>query len=118
MENADTNGEAILAMVCQIPAGRVATYGGIAKLAGVPKNARQVGTVLRGLPAKSKVPWFRVVNSQGAISARNLPDVELSQQAQLAREGVEFDSRGRVLLEKFLWPKPRESDAVKPVQPA
>ena len=60
----------ISAAVRRIPRGRVATYGQIAELAGLPGHARQVGYALHALPADSTVPWHRVLNARGALSLR------------------------------------------------
>ena len=92
----------IITMVLQIPAGCVATYGQIAKLAGIPKNSRQVGSVLKNLPGDD-VPWFRVVNSKGEISQRGNASCVFNQRQALEEEGVEFDARGRVNLKQFQW---------------
>ena len=55
-----------------IPQGKVACYGQIADLAGLPGRARLVGKALGKVPREGwqgqKVPWFRVINSQGKIS--------------------------------------------------
>ena len=96
------NVDRIITMVIQIPAGRVATYGQIAKLAGIPRNSRQVGSVLKNLPGDD-VPWFRVVNSKGEISQRGNATSEFNQQQALEEEGVEFDAKGRVNLSRFQW---------------
>ncbi|MGB3621000.1 MAG: MGMT family protein, partial [Ketobacter sp.] len=55
----------LLQVIASIPKGKVSTYGGVAALAGMPRHARYVGTVLKNLPAGSKIPWHRVVNSKG-----------------------------------------------------
>ena len=60
--------ERIWRIVDQIPAGRVASYGQIAALTGLPGRARQVGTVLKNLPKPATLPWHRVCNSQGRLS--------------------------------------------------
>ncbi|HEV7669466.1 MAG TPA: MGMT family protein [Thermoanaerobaculia bacterium] len=100
----------ILATVDLIPEGRVATYGQIAFLAGLPGHARQVGFALRGLAEGSTVPWQRVVNAQGEISSRDDPAWEGFQRHLLEEEGVRFEGkgeRGRVDLERFGWdPEP------------
>lgn len=100
----------ILATVALIPEGRVATYGQIAFLAGLPGRARQVGFALRGLPEGSAVPWHRVLNAQGAISSRDDPAWEGFQRHLLEEEGVPFaerGERGRVDLDRFGWdPEP------------
>jgi methylated-DNA-protein-cysteine methyltransferase related protein len=90
--------------VRRIPRGRVATYGQIAALAGLPGHARQVGYALAALPAGSTVPWHRVVNAQGRISLRrDGPGAGVAQRQRLEREGVPFDGAGRVSLARFGW---------------
>jgi methylated-DNA-protein-cysteine methyltransferase-like protein len=93
----------IYAVVRRIPAGRVATYGQIAALAGIPGHARQVGYALHALPEGTTVPWHRVVNASGEISTRSIPGAELVQQQLLAREGVRLNARGRVALSRTRW---------------
>ena len=90
-------------MLEQVPSGTVASYGQIAKLAGVPRNSRQVGTILRKLPSNSGLPWFRIVNSKGEISGRGKPDTESFQRETLEAEGIVFDENGRVDLKRFGW---------------
>ena len=95
-------------MIARIPKGRVATYGQIASLAGIPNHARQVGYALSALPDGSKVPWQRVVNAQGRVSPRSGESPMANvQRFLLEREGVKFDRTGRIPLRKFQW-KPRE----------
>ena len=60
-------------VVRRIPRGRVATYGQIAALAGLPRAARQVGYALHALSDGSGVPWQRVVNARGGVSLRAAP---------------------------------------------
>ena len=93
----------IHAVVRKIPRGRVATYGQIAALAGIPGHARQVGYALHALPSDSTVPWHRVINARGEVSRRKVPGSELSQRMLLEREGIRFDARGRVDLGKVGW---------------
>jgi methylated-DNA-protein-cysteine methyltransferase-like protein len=93
----------IYAVVLRIPEGRVATYGQVASLAGLAGHARQVGYALHALPEGTTVPWHRVVNASGGISARSMPGAELVQQQLLAREGVGLDARGRVPLSRVRW---------------
>ena len=95
--------EAIYAVVRRIPCGQVATYGQIAALAGLPRHARQVGYALHRLPEGSDVPWHRVINARGEISARSHPGAEGLQQALLQEEDVVFDLRGRIDLGRFRW---------------
>ena len=96
----------IYTLVRRIPSGRVASYGQIARLAGVPRGARQVGYALHALPNGTTVPWHRVVNAKGTISRRTVPGSELTQRMLLAEEGVYFDLNNRVDLARYGW-KPR-----------
>jgi len=89
--------------VRKVPRGRVASYGQIAELAGFDGHARQVGYALHALPAKSGVPWHRVVNAKGEISPRSAGDSHELQRRLLEAEGVEFDAKGRVDLKRFRW---------------
>ena len=100
----DTEGirSRIYAAVRRIPAGRVATYGQIAGVAGLPGYARQVGYALAALTPSTAVPWHRVLNARGAISLPPL-DGGVSQRLLLEREGVRFDAAGRVSLARFGW---------------
>lgn len=96
--------QTIYAVVSRIPFGKVATYGQVARLAGFPGQARQVGYALSALPAGSGVPWHRVVNAQGRISCRSedgCPDLE--QRLRLENEGVCFDASGGIPLKRFQW---------------
>jgi methylated-DNA-protein-cysteine methyltransferase-like protein len=60
----------VLALMNQVPSGRVVSYGQIAAAAGSPRAARQVGGILRALPIDTSIPWWRVVNNEGYISIR------------------------------------------------
>ena len=88
---ADSSYAKIYAVVSRIPKGRVATYGQVASLARLPRQARLVGYALHTLPTDSDVPWHRVVNAEGKISLRadGLGHDEL-QAHLLRREGVRF----------------------------
>jgi methylated-DNA-protein-cysteine methyltransferase-like protein len=89
----------IYAAVERVPCGCVATYGQVARLAGLPGRARQVGYALHALPPGSPIPWQRVVNARGEIS---LPGASAERQRRLLRaEGIEFDERGRINLRRF-----------------
>ncbi len=97
----------IYRVVRQIPRGKVATYGQVARLAGFPGHARLVGYALHSL-SESDVPWQRVINARGEISPRAVSGAEAGQRPLLEDEGVDFDSRGRVSLARFQW-RPRAS---------
>lgn len=100
-----THYERIYAVVRDIPPGRIATYGQVAALAGLPGHARQVGYALHALPEglDDDVPWHRVINAKGEISARSDPGSEPLQQVMLEEEGVVFNANGRVSLKRFRW---------------
>jgi methylated-DNA-protein-cysteine methyltransferase-like protein len=100
----------ILEAVRRIPRGRVSTYGNIAQVAGLPRRARLVGTVLRQTPGTRDLPWHRVINAGGRISFPEGSESYLRQKRKLEAEGVEF-RRGRVNLTRFGWP-PRDLDAL------
>jgi methylated-DNA-protein-cysteine methyltransferase-like protein len=93
----------IWAVVRAIPRGRVATYGQIAEMAGLPGRARQVGYALHALPAEEEVPWQRVVNARGEISPRADPGEVWRQRLMLEEEGVSFDQQGCIDLEQYGW---------------
>ena len=95
----------IYAVVRQVPAGQVATYGQIALVADVP-SARIVGQALSALEGGSDVPWHRIVNSQGKISVRRHGAADAAQMRRLTAEGVFFDRLGRVDFQTVAWPGP------------
>ena len=93
----------IYSMVRRIRKGRVATYGQIARLAGIPRQPRQIGYALAALRDHHPVPWHRVINSKGEISQRSEPGFEELQRILLEREGIEFDVKDRISLSRFRW---------------
>lgn len=95
--------ERVYAVVRRVPRGRVATYGQVARLAGLGENARLVGYALHALPAHTLVPWQRVINARGRISLGPSGGGNVTQRLLLEREGVRFDGRGRVDLKRFGW---------------
>jgi methylated-DNA-protein-cysteine methyltransferase-like protein len=90
-------------VVKRVPRGRVATYGQVAALAGLPRHARLVGYALNVLPAANDVPWHRVVNAKGQVSLRGdaLGHEDL-QAALLRRERVRFVD-GTIDLARYQW---------------
>ena len=80
------------AIIQAIPAGRVRSYGDVARQAGMRHGARQVARVLHN--AGADLPWHRVVNSQRKISLTG-PSAELQRQL-LEDEGVVFDDRNQI----------------------
>ena len=94
---------AVYEIVRQIPPGKVATYGQIARLAGNPRMARQVGWALHGNPEEGGIPCHRVVNRFGGCSSAFAFGGDDVQRALLEGEGVGFRTDGCVDLEEHLW---------------
>lgn len=88
----------VLAVVNQIPFGRVATYGQIAGLVGRPKNARQVGHALRLAPQYGRFPCHRVVTATGRL----VPGW-IDQRPMLVSEGVPFRNWNHVEIRDCQW---------------
>jgi len=80
----------------------VTTYGDIAQISGVC-HARTVGFAMAATPDKSDIPWQRVINSKGEISQRKDGFGNLIQKKILEEEGIVFNSKGRVNLNRFRW---------------
>lgn len=93
----------IYKIIKQIPKGRVATYGQIAKLAGIPGQPRRVGYALSILPEGEVVPWHRVVNAKGEVSPRIEMGYAELQRRLLEKEGIRFDANAKISLSKFQW---------------
>ena len=94
----------IYAVVRGIPPGRVMTYGSVARSAGLPGRARQVGYALHALPSQSEdVPWQRVVNARGRISLADWEGGAALQRSILEEEGIAFDRRGGIDLACYEW---------------
>jgi methylated-DNA-protein-cysteine methyltransferase-like protein len=93
----------IYAVVQHIPAGKVATYGQIARLAEIGGHARQVGYAMHALSAASHVPWHRVVNAKGEVSIRFDPFAAEVQKQLLAAEGIVFEKNSKINLHRYGW---------------
>ncbi|HEU4652562.1 MAG TPA: MGMT family protein [Steroidobacteraceae bacterium] len=93
----------ILEAVRKIPRGKVSSYGQVAALAGLPRRARLVGTVLRTHPNMRGLPWHRVINSGGRISFPLGSEAYDRQRQRLEREGVVFVGH-RIDMKRFGWP--------------
>ena len=94
--------ESVIAILKKIPKGKVATYGQVATLAGSPRAARQVVRILHSSSKKYKLPWHRVINSQGKISLLPNQGYEI-QKALLVKEKVKFSLYEQIDLEIFQW---------------
>lgn len=90
----------IYAVVERIPVGCVATYGQVAELAGLSRQARLVGYALHGCPRH--LPWHRVINAKGRISLPPDSTAAMTQRRRLTEEGVVFLG-GRVDLTRYRW---------------
>ena len=97
---------AIYAVVRRIPRGRVATYGQVAELAGIPGGARVAGAALKTSTPVDRLPWQRVIGKAGRHRGRiaiHDPVGAAIQRELLAREGVEVGDTGLVALDRFGW---------------
>ena len=90
-------------VVMLIPPGTVATYGDIARQAGLPGAARRVGRALRGLPEDTRIPWHRVINAQGRLVVPGGRDALHRQRQRLQSEGVIFRSANAISLRQYRW---------------
>jgi len=106
--------QAVLGVVRSIPPGRVATYGQVAKEAGLGRRARFVGRVMARLPEGSDVPWHRVVRAGGEIAFPAGSEGRRRQRSRLEAEGVAFEGEKidmlrcgwRASLDELLWGPP------------
>jgi methylated-DNA-protein-cysteine methyltransferase-like protein len=87
--------QAIWHVVCAIPRGQAATYGAVARAAGLPGRARQAGFALKVAPKELHVPWHRVVGAGGRIVFPKFSREHKEQARRLRAEGVLVKS-GRV----------------------
>jgi methylated-DNA-protein-cysteine methyltransferase-like protein len=95
----------VMQKIHQIPSGKVATYKQIAELAGKPQGSRGVAWILHSCSTTYKLPWHRVLNSQGRISFERDTRNFREQKKRLEREGVIFTPEGQLDLKKFQWKK-------------
>lgn len=88
--------------VASVPAGKVASYGQIARLTGYPGHARYVGTCLKNLPKDSRLPWHRIINGKGEIAFPMESPGFRRQRALLEAEGVAVTGC-KVNMKNFQW---------------
>jgi methylated-DNA-protein-cysteine methyltransferase-like protein len=97
-----TKDQKIWQVVAAIPEGCVASYGQVADMAGIGRQARYIGRALGKLPEGHAIPWYRVIRSNGQI-AFPLGSSQFEEQAQrLREEGVEVRD-GRIPMKTFQW---------------
>jgi methylated-DNA-protein-cysteine methyltransferase related protein len=96
------NRQRIWQVVAAIPSGKVASYGQVAALADLPRAARLVGSILKNLPPDSKLPWHRVIRSDGKLAFPTGSERYLRQQDRLEDEGVTV-IKGRISRQCFQW---------------
>ncbi len=106
----------VQSVVERIPAGKVATYGQIAQMSG-KCTARQAGYAMAAVPDGSSVPWHRVINSQGKLSARADGAPDPRQREALLAEGVLFSDSGRIDFNKYRWQPTFEDYLHEPEEP-
>ncbi len=116
--NPQAYNEQAWSIVRQIPSGKVAAYGQIAKMIPPPNGVeletyaafapRWVGGAMAACP--DDVPWQRVINSQGKISERAGAE---KQRQLLEEEGIIFDAKDRIDLKKYGWSGTNEDDIPK-----
>ncbi|MBI2418442.1 MAG: MGMT family protein [Ignavibacteriales bacterium] len=99
----ENNFQKILSVVQSVPEGKVATYGQIARIAGIPRNARQVGYALHGVSEGTDIPWHRIINTKGQISFPVDSSGYAIQRALLEAEGIRFSLQGRISIKKYQW---------------
>ncbi len=95
--------ESVYKVVQQIPAGKVLSYGDVARLAGNPKMSRQVGWALHVNPEQGIIPCHRVVFKDGSLTRGfAFGGIEI-QRAMLVEEGVEVSRDFKIDMKKFRW---------------
>lgn len=95
----------VMKLIKQIPKGKVATYGQIAALAGKPHGARGVGWILNSSSKAHRLPWQRVINSQGKISFPKQTSEYSLQKQLLSKEKVYVGENGAISLAEYGWKK-------------
>ena len=98
-----SDAERVYQVLASIPAGRLCSYGEVARLAGLPGRARWIGRVLGQLPKDSTLPWYRVINSQGKISFPEGSDGYRRQLQYLIDEGS-ASPQGKIDWRQRRWP--------------
>lgn len=95
--------DSVYEVVKQIPKGKVASYGQIARLIGRPQSSRYVGYALHSNPSQQDIPCHRVVNKQGYLAGSFAFGGSDAQKNLLLLEGVFVDENNCVNMRKFGW---------------
>ena len=101
-EQEPTKEQKIWQVVAAIPQGKGASYGQVAAMAGLGRQARFVGRALGKLPAGHSIPWYRVIRSNGQIAFPEGTETCQLQTEKLRLEGVEV-YKGKVKMKDFQW---------------
>jgi methylated-DNA-protein-cysteine methyltransferase-like protein len=99
----------IYAVIRKIPKGRVATYGQVAELAGIPGGARVAGAALKTSKPGDRLPWQRVIGKASRLRGRiaiHDPVGAAIQRNLLEHLGVSLGVRGLVALDAYGWVPP------------
>ena len=91
-----------IAIIQQIPRGKVTSFGEIAQRAGNARGARQVSRLLHSLGSKLDLPWQRIVKKDGSLPLHD-PKGQALQRTLLEEEGVGFLDNGKVDLADHSW---------------
>jgi len=97
-----TKDQKIWQVVLSIPKGKVASYGQVAAMAGLGRQARYIGRALGKLPAGHSVPWYRVIRSNGQIAFPVGTETFRTQKELLTQEGVEVEN-GKIKMSRYQW---------------
>lgn len=94
--------ERVYELTRQIPVGKVATYGQLARLAGQPRAARAIGLFMATNPNAPHTPCHRVVASNGQLTGYSAGEGLKTKKVMLLKEGVIFKG-DKVDLSQSLW---------------
>lgn len=96
--------ERVYEVACQIPYGRVSTYGAIARSVGMPRSARMVGWAMNKAASYKKfVPAHRVVNRQGVLTGKHYFPGENTMKELLENEGILVENDKVIDFKRLFW---------------
>ncbi len=101
--------ERVYEVVKLVPAGRITTYGAIARYLGSPQSSRMVGWAMNQSHfSKDFIPAHRVVNRQGLLTGKHHFDGPDVMQELLQNEGIEIVNNQVKEFNKHFWDPSRE----------